>query len=194
MRKIIFSVWMALVTSVSVMAQKAELFAYTGEVLVGETTKQEVMKHVLQWQTKYLPKDAIIKYNDKSSEVTGTSFVWYESTINAANDLTKGFILYDFKIVATNNGFQYTLTNFRHEAKIKFHTLTTAHAFPYKINVVEKPWYDLVWKDIKHQLDARMPDMIIKIKDATEKGTYAANVQEKKREESIFQIVKANAQ
>ncbi len=193
MRKIIFSLWVALVASLSVMAQKVELFNYTGEVSVGELNKQQIVQYVLDWQRKHLPKDAILKYNEHTSELTGTAFVWYDSKIHAANDLTKGYIVYDFKIVATDKGFQYKLTNFRHEAKIKFHTLTTAHSFPYKINVVEKPWYDMVWKDIKRQLDDQMPKMINTLKDATEKLVYSAVLDEKSRETSVYQIVNASA-
>lgn len=188
MKRFVVSVWMAVAVCVSVVAQQAEMMAFTGEVTVEKLEKEEMYKRMLTWHRENMPKDALREVNETTGELKGTSFLRYNSNVAAASDLTQGYILYDFKVTATENGFHYVMTNFRHEAKINFHIITAYPHFPYKINTVEKPWYDLVWKDLKHQINQQMPKMIATMKDIAEKESSVAQLRDKTKDELISQL------
>ncbi len=190
MKRIVLSVWMAVAVCLAAAAQQAaEMLAFTGEVTVGKLEKEDMFKRMLAWHQDNLPKEALRETNESTGELKGTSFLRYTSHVNAASDLTQGYILYDFKITATENGFHYVMTNFRHEARIKFHTLTNYPCFPYKINTVEKPWYDLVWKDLKAQINQHIPKMIATMKEVAEKESYVAQLRDKAKDTLVSQLL-----
>lgn len=187
MKKIIIGCWMALGVATAALAQQTEIVNFRGEVKVEDTNQQQLYQRLLTWHNENLPEESLQKVDRKNGEFSGTSFMHYTSKINAASDLTQGFVLYDFKVQVTDNGFQYVLTNFRHEGKIKFHTLTAAHSFPYKITPVEKPWYDLVWKDIKQQVSQEMPKMLEAMNKTIADPAYVSRTG-KARQEAVSRL------
>ena len=189
MKRFLLSVAFALITGLAAMAQQAEMIFFAGEVTVPKVRKSELYQRMLLWCQDNTPHEGLKNADEETGELKGTSFLPYTSNVHAASDLTQGYVLYDFKVVATETGFRYMLTNFRHEAKIKFHTITAASGFPYKISTVEKPWYDLVWKDIKQNLNQQVPRMMAELKAATQNPSYAVRSKDKIREDAIFQLL-----
>ncbi len=185
---------MLVAVSLSVVAQQStEMVSFAGETPVGNLDKDEVFKRMLVWHQQNMPKDALREINEAKSELKGTSFLRYTSNVSAAGNLTQGYILYDFKVVAVENGFRFILTNFRHDAKIKFHTLTTYPNFPYKISTVEKPWYDLVWKDLKLQLNQQVPKMLATLTESIKNETYAAHLQQKTPDAILSRLIQSSS-
>jgi hypothetical protein len=159
--------------------QPTEKISFEGKVEAAGVTNVESFKRLADWCWENMPEESIKHTDENIGELSGTWFVNIRSRVGAAKDLTDGFVIFDFKLLATENGFQYQLSNFRHEAKIKFHTLTTASAFPYKINTVEKPWYDMVWKDLKQQIaTVLIPKTLETMKTAIEGTTQTARLEQ----------------
>ncbi|MCU0355922.1 MAG: DUF4468 domain-containing protein, partial [Cytophagales bacterium] len=105
--------------------QPTEKISFEGKVEAAGVTNVESFKRLADWCWENMPEESIKHTDENIGELSGTWFVNIRSRVGAAKDLTDGFVIFDFKLLATENGFQYQLSNFRHEAKIKFHTLTT---------------------------------------------------------------------
>ncbi len=194
MKRYILGVWVLLLGCLTGRAQQAELIiTFAGAITVENLEKEELFKRMLTFHQENMPEEALRQADKETGELKGTSFLRYTSSTTAASDLTKGYILYDFEVTVTENGFRYAMTNFRHEAKVKFHTITSYPNFPYKISAVEKPWYDLVWKDIKQQLSQQVPKLIDTMKEAAENGSYTAQIRNKEKTESVSRLVNSRA-
>ncbi|MDJ1484783.1 DUF4468 domain-containing protein [Cytophagaceae bacterium YF14B1] len=188
MKKLVLTIGIALISCVISIAQHAELMMFSGEIKVEKLEKDEVYKKLSSWQQEYMPKETIVESDRGAGEIKGTSYLIYNSNVHAASEVTKGFILFDFKFVAVEDGFRYQITNFRHEGKIRFHTILMTPSFPYKINAVEKPWYDLVWKDIRTQITQQTPKMVASVKDVIEKAALLAKNESEEKDTLLSQI------
>ncbi|MDJ1503781.1 DUF4468 domain-containing protein [Xanthocytophaga agilis] len=188
MKKLVLTIGIALISCVISIAQHAELMMFSGEIKVDKLEKEEIYKQLSSWQQEYMPKETIRESDRGAGEIKGTSYLVYNSNVHAASEVTKGFILFDFKFVAIEDGFRYQITNFRHEGKIRFHTILMTPSFPYKINAVEKPWYDLVWKDIRTQINQQMPKMVASVKDVVEKAALLAKNENEAKDTLLTQM------
>ncbi len=183
-KKLVLIVAMMLAANAPAMAQMAELMHFSGAVTVGEADKKELQRRVRVWLREEMPEEYLEKNTTKENAVSGTSFLRYDSNVPAASDITHGSVMYDFEITVSDNGITYLFTNFRHEGKIKFHAITDANAFPHKIQTVEKPWYDLVWRDIKQQLNQQIPPMLETLRQTAKDGGQTAKLDEKAKNEA----------
>ncbi len=184
MKRLILIVGMMLAANAPAMAQITELMHFSGAVTVGETDKMELQRRVRTWLREGMPEEYLEKNTAKENAISGTSFLRYDSKVPAASNMTHGSVMYDFEITVSDQGITYLFTNFRHEGKIKFHAITDANHFPHKIQAVEKPWYDLVWRDIKQQLNHRIPQMLETMQQAAKNEESTAKLDTKAKNEA----------
>ncbi len=78
----------------------------------------------------------------------------YISKVASGNDYSKGTVYYTIYLHIHDSEGTYTfeITDFVHHGRVSFNALTMDGKYPYKVNG-DKMWHNMVWKDLKQQVD-----------------------------------------
>jgi|GEM_PF-6454213 len=97
----------------------------------------------------------------------GVSSFQYISKVASGNDYSKGTVYYTvyMRIHDTEGAYTYVVTDFVHHARVSLNALTTDERYPYKV-IGDKMWHNMVWKDIKQQVDQHAKEQIESLKTA----------------------------
>jgi hypothetical protein len=158
----------------STPAQTKTIFRET--IPVKNSSADQLFNRAYEWfhSPDKMPKEALKQLNRESGLLSGTSFLLYNSKVQAGSQITKGFILYTILITVTDSSYTYEFSNFTHDAKLPLHLITTQELYPYKTSGVDKHWYNLVWNDIKTSITSELPLVVHGLKEDMERVTLTA--------------------
>lgn len=107
------------------------------------------------------------KMRNEQGIFKGVAAFPYVSKVASGNEYSKGTIYYtvSLRIHDGNREYTYEITDFTHQARFSLNALTTAEKYPYRVNG-DKMWHNMVWKDIKQQVDQHAKELIGSLKEA----------------------------
>lgn len=125
-------------------------YSFTDTVRMENVPKEELYSRAWRWfdeQTKTDPH-FLEEANMRQGRFTGTTGLPFQSKHKGGNDFVKGKIFFLVKVTVGDDYYVYEFTDFIHQGRITFNTITTAPKYPYR-TASNKDWHNMVWEEIK---------------------------------------------
>ena len=125
--------------------------------------------------TKVDPKEKEAKIRNQQGVFKGISSFQYVSKVASGNEYSKGTIYYTVRMLIhdTDGAYTYEISNFSHQARFSLRLLTTDTKYPYHVDG-DKMWHNMVWKDIRQQVDQHAKELAASLKAAMQAPSVIA--------------------
>jgi len=125
-------------------------YTFTDTVRMKGVPQEELYARAWNWfndQTKTDPS-FFEEAHIGSGRFAGTSSLPFRSKLSGGNDFVRGKIYFLVHVHVHDQYYVYEFTDFVHQARLTFNTLTTSPKYPYR-PVANKDWHNMVWEEIK---------------------------------------------
>ncbi|MDJ1479080.1 DUF4468 domain-containing protein [Cytophagaceae bacterium YF14B1] len=125
-------------------------YTFSDTVRMTNVPQEELYARAWNWFNEQTKTDINFfeEANKRYGRFTGTSKIPFQSKIAAGNDYVKGKIYFMVRIFVHEGYYIYEFTDFVHQGRLTFNTITTAPKYPYR-PMADKDWHNMVWEEMK---------------------------------------------
>lgn len=145
-------------------------YSFSDTVRLANIPKEELYSRAWNWfdeQTKTDPH-FLEEANMRHGRFTGTSSIRFESRMKGGSEFVKGKIFFLVKITVSDDFYVYEFTDFIHQGRITFNTITSAPKYPYR-TVADKDWHNMMWEEMKVSVKDQIYPMIGNLRASMQK-------------------------
>lgn len=154
-------------------------YTFTDTVRMKDIPQEELYARAWGWFNEQSKTDAKFfeEANKRYGRFTGTSSIVFQSKTKGGSDFVKGKIYFLVRVYVQDDYYVYEITDFVHQGRITFNTLTNAPKYPYR-PIANQEWHNMVWEEMKVTVKDNVYPLI---------GSLRASMQ--KESEQFTQIV-----
>ncbi len=147
-------------------------YSFTDTVRMVGVPSEELYSRAWRWFEEQSKTDPhfLEEANTRQKYFVGTSSFYFQSKNKAGNEFVKGKIYYLVKIRIHEGYYVYEFTDFIHQGRITFNTITTAPKYPYR-PLADKEWRNMVWNELKESLKDNMFPIIGSLRASMQRPT-----------------------
>lgn len=155
-------------------ARRYPAYAFTDTVRLKNVPQEEMYNRAWNWFEAQAKTDSrfIEEANPRHGRFIGTTGIPFQSKYPGGSDFVRGKIYFIVRVHVHDDYYVYEFTNFVHEGRMTFNTLTTAPRYPYR-HLAGRDWHDMVWEEMKETVKDHVYPLI---------GSLRANMQKESAE------------
>ena len=145
-------------------------YSFSDTVHLKSIPKEELYSRAWSWFDEQAKTDPhfLEEANMRHGRFTGTSSIRFESRMKGGSEFVKGKIFFLVKVTVSDDYYVYEFTDFIHQGRITFNTLTSAPKYPYR-TVADKDWHNMMWEEMKISVKDQIYPMIGNLRASMQK-------------------------
>ncbi len=145
-------------------------YTFTDTVRIAGIPEEELYVRAWNWFNEQSKTDAkfLEEANKRYGRFVGTTSIPFQSKTKGGSEFVKGKIFYLVKVHVHDDYYVYEFTDFVHQARLTFNTLTTAPKYPYR-PTVNQEWHNMVWAELKVTVKDNIYPMIGSLRASMQK-------------------------
>lgn len=145
-------------------------YSFSDTVRLDNVPKEELYNRAWNWFNEQAKTDPhfLEEASMRHGRFTGTTSIRFESKTKGGSEFVKGKIFFLVKITVADDYYVYDFTDFIHQGRITFNTITTAPKYPYR-TVAGQEWHNMLWEEMKISIKDQIYPMIGNLRASMQK-------------------------